>query len=173
MLDPFGRGFSALREQFIAPLVVLMGMVAMVLLIACANVASLQLVRGAARRREIAVRLSLGASRSRVIQQLLVESLLLSGAGGAAGLVVVYWTNASLVRMALGANSTSVPPAFVLDVRVFEFAAALSMMTGVIFGLVPALRTTQIELGAALKTASRTAVGPFREKAMRPLVASR
>jgi predicted permease len=170
VLDPFGRGFSALREQFTAPLVMLMGMVAVVLLIACANVASLQLVRGAARRREIAVRLSLGASRSRVIQQLLVESLLLSGTGGAAGLVVAYWTNAFLVRMALGANSASVQPAFALDVRVFEFAAALSMMTGVVFGLVPAFRTTQIELGAALKTASRTAVGPFREKAMRPLV---
>jgi predicted permease len=170
VLDRFGRGFSALRERFTAPLVVLMGMVAVVLLIACANVASLQLVRGAARRREMAVRLSLGASRSRVIQQLLVESLLLSGAGGAAGLVVAYWTNAFLVRMALGANSTSVPPGFVLDVRVFGFAAALSMMTGVVFGLVPAFRTTQIELGAALKTASRTAVGAFREKAMRPLV---
>jgi predicted permease len=171
VLDPFGRGFSTLREQFVAPLVLLMGMVAVVLLIACANVASLQLVRGAARRREIAVRLSIGASRSRVIQQLLVESLLLSGAGGAAGLVVSYWTNAFLVRMALGANSVSVPPSFALDVRVFEFAAVLSMITGVVFGLVPAFRTTQIELGAALKTASRTPVGLSSEKAMRPLVA--
>jgi predicted permease len=171
VIDPFGRGFSSLREQFAAPLVVLMGMVAVVLMIACANVANLQLARGAARRRELAVRLSIGASRSRVIQQLLVESLLLSGAGGAAGLAVAYWTNAVLVRMAIGANSGSVPPAFVLDVRVFGFAAALSMITGVVFGLVPAFRTTQIELGAALKTGTRTSVGHSRDKAMKPLVA--
>jgi predicted permease len=168
---PFGHGFSSLRSQFAAPLWTLMVMVAVVLLIACANIANLLLARSAARQREIAVRLSIGASRGRLIRQLLTESILVAMLGGAAGVATAHWASALLVRMALGRQSGAIPPAFALDLRVLGFAAALSIATGILFGLAPAFRTTQVQLSDALKSGSRSVFGGPSVGGMRPLVA--
>jgi predicted permease len=170
VLRPFGNGFSALRRQFETPLLVLMGMVALVLLVACANVANLLLARSAARNREIAVRLSLGASRTRVIRQLLTESLILALLGGVTGVLVAQWTRAFLIRMALGLESRAIPPGFEFDVRVFTFASALSLTTGILFGLAPAVRATGLDLGSALKVGSQSVLGRRLGSGMRPLV---
>jgi predicted permease len=168
---PFGHGFSNLRSQFAAPLWALMAMVAVVLLIACANIANLLLARSAARQREIAVRLSIGASRARLIRQLLTESTLIGVLGGAAGVATAHWASALLVRMALGNRVGPIPPAFALDLRVLGFAAALSIATGILFGLAPAFRTTQVQLSDALKAGSRGVLGGSSVGGMRPLVA--
>jgi predicted permease len=168
--QPFGRGFSRLRRQFAAPLWALMAMVALVLLIACANVANLLLARSSARQREIAVRLSIGASRGRLIRQLLTESTLVAVLGGAAGVATAHWASAFLVRMALDRRSGAVPPAFELDLGVLAFAAALSLATGIVFGLAPAFRTTRVQLSDALKAGSRTVFSGSRVGGMRPLV---
>ncbi len=148
-----------------------MAMVAVVLLIACANIANLLLARSAARQREIAVRLSIGASRARLIRQLLTESTLVAALGGAAGIATAHWASAFLVRMALGRRTGAVPPAFALDLRVLGFAAALSIATGILFGLAPAFRTTRVQLSDALKAGSRSAFGGSSVGGMRPLVA--
>jgi predicted permease len=169
--QPFGRGFSSLRTRFAEPLIVLMAMVAVVLLIACANIANLLLARSAARQREIAVRLSIGASRARLIRQLLTESTLVAALGGAAGLAAANWARLLLVRMALGARQGALPPAFALDFRVFGFATALSIATGILFGLAPALGATRVALSDALKAGSRSVNGRSRVSGMRPLVA--
>src|SRR4029453_9331477 len=169
VLRPFGNGFSALRRQFETPLLLLMGMVACVLLVACANVANLLLARSAARNREIAVRLSLGASRMRVIRHLLSESIILALLGGLTGVIVAQWTRAFLIRMALGLES-AIPPGFELDARVFAFASALSLVTWMLFGLAPAVRATRVELGSALKIGSQRVLGRRLGNGMRPLV---
>jgi predicted permease len=166
---PFGHGFSNLRSQFAAPLWTLMAMVAVVLLIACANIANLLLARSAARQREIAVRLSIGASRARLIRQLLTESTLVAVLGGAAGIATAQWASAFLARMALGGPG-AVPPAFALDLRVLAFAAALSLATGTLFGLAPAFRTTRVQLTDALKAGSRSVFRRSRIGGMHPLV---
>jgi predicted permease len=168
---PFGHGFSNLRREFAAPLWALMAMVAVVLLIACANIANLLLARSAARQREIAVRLSIGASRTRLIRQLLTESTLVAVLGGVAGIATAHWASAFLVRMALGGRAGAVPPAFALDLRVLGFAAALSIATGILFGLAPAFRTTKVQLSDALKAGSRSIFGGSSVGGMRPLVA--
>jgi predicted permease len=168
--QPFGHGFSKLRRQFAAPLWALMAMVAVVLLIACANIANLLLARSAARQREIAVRLSIGASRARLIRQLLTESTLIAALGGAAGIATAHWASAFLVRLALG-GAGSIPPAFSLDLRVLGFAASLSIATGILFGLAPAFRTTKVQLSDALKAGSRSVFGGSSVGGMRPLVA--
>jgi predicted permease len=169
--QPFGHGFSNLRRQFAAPLWALMAMVAVVLLIACANIANLLLARSAARQREIAVRLSIGASRTRLIRQLLTESTLIAVLGGVAGVATAHWASAFLARMALGNRVGPIPPAFALDLRVLGFAAALSIATGILFGLAPAFRTTQVQLSDALKAGSRSVFGGSSVGGMRPLVA--
>jgi predicted permease len=168
---PFGHGFSNLRSDFAAPLWALMAMVAVVLLIACANIANLLLARSAARQREIAVRLSIGASRARLIRQLLTESTLVAALGGAAGIATAHWVSAFLARLALGHQSEAVLPAFGLDLRVLGFAAALSIATGILFGLAPAFRTTRVQLSDALKAGSRSVFSGSRVGGMRPLVA--
>ncbi|MBV8816908.1 MAG: ABC transporter permease, partial [Acidobacteriaceae bacterium] len=168
VLDPFAHGFSNLRKQFEAPLLLLMAMVGAMLLIACANLANLMLARSAARQREIAVRMSIGAGRARLVRQLLTESLVIALLGGAAGVLVARWTVDVLVRFALG--RLDIPPAFALDWPVLAFAAGLSFLTGILFGLLPAVRVTRVELGRTLQTGGRNLTGGSQSSGMRPLV---
>jgi predicted permease len=163
-----GLDFS-MRRTYLKPLSIVMGMVALVLLIACANIANLLLARGAARSGEISVRLALGCSRSRLIRQLLTESLLLSLCGAAAGLLVSRWASHTLGEMALGGPiglRLNLSP----DVRVFGFLAALSIGTATAFGLVPALRATRVDLAPALKGLRRGSGQAGRQRASRLLV---
>ena len=141
-----------------------MAMVGLVLLIACANVANLLLARGSARQKELAVRLALGAGRGRLVRQLLLESLLLSLAGGALGLLVSAWLGRGLIAalpLDDGAAILSADP----DLRVALFAALLSVLTGIVFGLVPAFQSSRVALAATLKNEAGAVVGgtrPFR-----------
>ncbi len=155
---PGGSGQSYAREFLGAPLWALMAMVGLVLLIACANVANLILARSASRQKEIAVRLAIGASRWRIIRQLLFESLLLSLAGGALGLAVSTWT----VRLLGGLMPQIDPPiqfATAPDWRVLAFALLVSLATAVIFGLIPALQATRPDLAPTLKDQATAVAG--------------
>lgn len=153
LLEPGYKGISDLRQEFSTPMVVLMSMVGLVLLIACANVANLLMARAPARQREIAIRLSLGASRGRIVRQLLVESLMLSLLGGTAGLLVAAWT-ADLLLKALPFERAVATLSSTPDARVLAFALAVSVTTGVLFGLVPAWQIARPQLIPALKEES-------------------
>jgi len=149
-LQPGGGGYSYIRFRFIKPLYILMIIVGLVLLIACANVANLLLARAATRQKEIAVRLSIGANRFRLIRQLLTESMMLSIIGGALGLLLSRLFTGLLANYVTnGATQFSydVNP----DLHVLEFTIAVSLITGILFGLAPALRATGFDLVPALK----------------------
>ncbi len=155
------QGFSYWRSAYAGSLWTIMAAVALVLLLVCANVANLMLARGAARGREVSVRLALGAGRGRVIRQLLTESAILAGAGAALGLAFAAWGSAALLRLASG-GPPLIPLDVRLDARVLGFTASLALLTGIVFGLTPALRATRVELAAALRTQGRGVTGAAR-----------
>jgi predicted permease len=158
LLEPGGKGFGQLRREFSQPLLILMTVVTLVLLIACLNVANLLLARATARRQEIAMRLSLGASRGRLIRQLLTEGLLLAGGGGLLGLGLSIVGERLLVRL-VSENASGITFPLAPDWRILAFTAGVSIASGVVFGLVPALRGTRSHLQDTLKDFSRGAVG--------------
>jgi putative ABC transport system permease protein len=150
ILDPGSKGRPILQHDTKAPLLALMGMVGLVLMIACANLASLLVARGEARQREIALRLALGAGRWRLVRQLVAESLLLAAVGGAAGVVMASWS-LNLIMRAIPEDSGTSGLTPQLDYRVLIFAAVISIFTGILFGLAPALRASRANIQTILK----------------------
>ena len=150
VLDSGAQGLNELRRQFSLPLRILMAAVGVVLLIACANLASLLLARSRTRQHEIGVRLALGAGRGRVARQLLTESILLAVAGGAAGVLLAYSGTDLLVAM-MSRGRAPIVLDLRPDLRALGFAAALSVLTGVLFGVLPALGATKVDVHSRLR----------------------
>jgi predicted permease len=155
-LVPSSRGYSNQRDTFQQPLLILMVTVGLVLLIACANIANLLLARSSARRREMAVRLAIGAGRARILRQLLTESLLLASLGGAAGIALAIWGSNALTKfISIGIRDLGLSP----DVRMLGFTVGLSLLTGILFGLIPAAQATRLSVYSALSGRGATAAG--------------
>ena len=157
-VEQSATGYSQLRNDFSKALIVLMWMVGLVLLIACANVANLMIARAFARQKEIAVRLSIGASRWQLIRQLLIESLVLSMAGGAAGVfLAIAMTRGLIALIPSEANPLLIRPE--PDLRILAFTLALTLLTGLGFGLLPAVRASSPDLWTTLKDAMGSIAG--------------
>jgi predicted permease len=160
-LTDAASGVSTLREGAAQPLYVLLAMVAVLLAIACGNVAGLLLSRAAGREREIAIRLSIGAGRARLVRQLLVESMLLAIAGGVLGITFAVWARDGLLALMVnvGSNATPIDLNTSIDWRVLGFSFAVSVATGVACGVLPAIRGSRVAVAESLKQQSRGAVG--------------
>ena len=154
VLSPAATGMSFLRVRYSEALFVLLGIVGLVLMTACANMANLLLAQSMARRRELAVRLSLGAGRLQLARQLLVESLMLSMLGAVLGLGLAAWGSRGLVAM-LSTRTNALALDLSMDWRVFGFTAAIGILTGLFFGVVPAVRSTRLAPADALRDHSR------------------
>ena len=161
-----------LRNAFVgdvqAMLLVMLGAVGFVLLIACANVATLLLARAAARQKEVSIRTAVGASRGRLVQQMLTESLVLAASGGAAGILLAWWSLSAL-RVLLPARFASLPgiERLGIDVRVLAAAVLVSLVTGLIFGVLPAFAASDQRVGVALNEESRGGTGSVRSRRLR------
>ena len=152
------NGFYGVRGQYSQPLEILMFVVGLVLLIACANIASLLLARSATRQKEIAVRLSLGASRARLIRQVLTESVVLSGVGAILGVFFARWGSALLVRL-VSAQDNQVFLDLKMDGRVLGFTIGVAVLCGLLFGILPALRSTRVSAMSAMKEGQSQGLG--------------
>ena len=169
-LEPGGQGEMNSRQFYARSLYMLLGVVGLVLLIACANVANLLLSRAASRQKEIGIRLALGASRGRLIRQLLTESVLMSLLGGLLGILFALWIKNGLLAVNDwgGRGMRALEPR--IDLRVLGFTVALSLLTGIIFGLAPAWRSTRVDLTPALKDSARSSSSASRSLLSRGLV---
>ena len=147
-VQPAAGGFSRIRRNFSKPLFMLMSLVALVLLICCANVANLQLARAASRSREIGLRLAIGASRGRLVRQLMTESLALATAGALAGLFIAYWVGELLLKLV--ARNDRLPITFHLSAASLLFTAGLALAGGLLFGLAPALYATKASVVSSM-----------------------
>ena len=147
VLEDGSRGPLASRRYYAKPLFLLMGAVGLVLLIACTNLASLLLARGAARQREMALRVAIGAGRLQLVRQMLTESLLISAAGGRLGLILAYWGKAAVVSLLGTERRFDVG----MDVSVLLFTSGVSLLTALLFGLVPAFRAARVDCAPGLK----------------------
>ena len=167
--DPGGQGEMHRRQYYKPSLYLLLGVVGLVLLIACANVANLLLSRAAGRQKEIGLRLALGASRRRLIRQLLTESILLAVLGGLLGTVFAIWIKDGIFAVSLwGGRSMTLEPR--LDLRVLGFTFGLSLLTGIVFGVAPAWRSTRVDLTPTLKDSGRGSSAVHRSILSRGLV---
>ena len=164
-MEPGGLGGSGLRDSFSIPLRILMAVVAVVLLIACANLASLLLARAATRQREFATRLALGAGRGRIVRQLMTESVLLALLGGVLGLLFAVWSERFLLSLVAGVGRT-ITVDLRPDFRILGFTGLISLSTAMLFGLAPALQAVRHGSGADLKH-PRTVVGAGRRRGLK------
>ena len=172
----WGVKILSMREQFVGelrtPLFVLLGAVGLVLLIACANVANLMLMRSSRRQREMAIRTSLGATRARVMRQLLIESGMLGLAAGAIGLAVAVWAKDGLVKMLPVDMSVARANGVSIDLNVLAFTLFVSVGTALLFGLLPALRSSRPDLSDSLKEGGRGVHGSLRKNRLRAVLAA-
>ena len=170
-LTPAGRGLSELRKEFSLPLKILMIVVGVVLLIACANIANLLMARATARQQEFTVRVALGASPARIGRQLLTESLLLALLGGAAGILLGSWGSSALVSM-VSTGSQALPLNVEPDLRVLAFTLIVSVVSAVVFGTAPAIRASRVELSASLRSNRGSSSGMTRSLLGKALLVS-
>jgi predicted permease len=168
-VDSGAQGETNLRRQYAKSLYTLLGLAGLALVAACANVANLLLARGAARRREIAMRMALGASRGAIIRQLFVESLLLASAGTLLGAGFAWWGRGLLLTLRPFGNTTVVLD-LPIDVRVIGFTAAAAVATAILFGLAPALRASRVNLTTEFQGSARTLGGGSRSRLSQALM---
>jgi predicted permease len=152
-------GLVGTRERYSDPLYLLMLAVGIILLIACANVAGLMLARAAARQKEMAVRLALGAGRARIVRQLLTESVMLSVLGGALGVLFAYWGAHTIISFVSSNQARPLGFAMGVDLRVLGFTVAVSLLTGILFGVAPAFRSARVDLTPTLKEGEGSSAG--------------